>query len=278
MTDDIDQKAEMFAAFSHTIRRQMLEFIAEEEEATYTMLTNKFSLKSGPLYHHLRRIKKFVYQREDKKYCLTEEGKKALALLKGEEEPKPHGIIEEEKPKVFSIGKFSLEPLIKFFVKNPYHIFIEFFILVAVFGYLAAAYGILVLGNFVINFEASLWLVYVLMIASWLFTAGLTEILTRFVYKKKRNTIKIFGVSWLVFIPAFLFILISWLVGLTSGITIIVPSFVLLILHGIFQIWSFLILTTAIGSLKELSKEKSALISLIVIYIQVFVLIFVLIS
>lgn len=278
MTDDIEQRAEMFAAFSHPIRRQMLEFIAEEEEATYTMLTKKFDLKSGPLYHHLRRIKKFIYQREDKKYCLTEEGKKVLALLKGEEEPKPHGIIEEEKPEVFSIGKFSLEPLIKFFVKNPYHIFIEFFILVAVFGYLAAAYGVLVLGNFVINFETSLWIVYAIMIASWLFTAGLTEILARFAYKKKRNTIRIFGVSWLVFIPAFLFILISWLIGLTSGITIVVPSFVLLILHGIFQIWSFLILTTAIGSLKELSKEKSALISLVVIYTQVFVLIFVLMS
>ncbi len=278
MTDDINQKAEMFAAFSHPIRRQMLEYIEEEGEATYTMLTAKFELKSGPLYHHLRRIKKFVYQREDKKYCLTDEGKKALAMLKGEEEPKPHGIIDDEKPKVFSIGKFSLEPLIKFFVKNPYHIFIEFFILVAVFGYLASAYGIIVLGNFVANFEASLWLVYVLMIASWLFTAGLTEILARFVYKKKRNTIRIFGVSWLVFVPAFLFILVSWFIGLSTGTTIVVPPFVLLILHGIFQIWSFLVLTTAIGSLKELSKEKSVIISLIVIYIQVFVLIFVMLS
>lgn len=278
MTEDIEQKAEMFAAFSHPIRRQMLEYIEEEEEVTYTMLTKKFELKSGPLYHHLRRIKKFVYQREDKKYCLTDEGKKALSLVKGEVEPKSHGIIEEEKPKVFNVGKFSLEPLIKFFVKNPYHIFIEFFILVAVFGYLASAYGIIVLGNFVVNFEASLWLVYVIMIASWLFTAGLTEILARFVYKKKRNTLRIFGIAWLVFIPAFLFILVTWLIGLSSGITIIVPSFVLLLLHGIFQIWSFLILTTAIGSLKELSKEKSVIISLIVIYIQVFVLIFVMLS
>ena len=278
MTEDREQKAEMFAAFSHPMRRQMLEYIAEEEEVTYTMLTKKFELKSGPLYHHLRRIKKFVYQREDKKYCLTDEGKKALFLVKGEVEPKSHGIIEEEKPKVFNIGKFSLEPLIKFFVKNPYHIFIEFFILVAVFGYLASAYGIIVLGNFVVNFEASLWLVYVIMIASWLFTAGLTEILARFVYKKKRNTLRIFGIAWLIFIPAFLFILVTWLIGLSSGITIVVPSFVLLILHGIFQIWSFLILTTAIGSLKELSKEKSAIISLIVTYIQVFVLIFVMLS
>ncbi|GAH69504.1 unnamed protein product, partial [marine sediment metagenome] len=56
MTDDIEEKAEMFAAFSHPIRRQMLEYIAEEEESTYTMLTAKFELKSGPLYHHLRRI------------------------------------------------------------------------------------------------------------------------------------------------------------------------------------------------------------------------------
>ncbi|MBY9001027.1 MAG: helix-turn-helix transcriptional regulator [Candidatus Heimdallarchaeota archaeon] len=278
MADDKEEKAEIFAVLSHPIRRLMLEYIAEEEEATYTMLTEKFKLKSGPLYHHLRRIKLFVYQREDKKYCLTEEGKKALTILEGTEEPKPHGIIEEEKPKVFRIGKFSLESLIGFFSKNPYHIYIEFFILVLVFGFLASAYDIIVLGNFVINYQTSLWLIYVIMIASWLFNAGLTEMLARFVYKKKRKTLQIFGVTWLVFVPAFLFILITWLIGLTSGVTIVIPTILLLIMHGLFQIWSFLIMITAIGSLKELSIEKSAIISLIVIYIQVFVIIFVMVG
>ena len=62
-----------------------------------------------PLFpNNCEEIKKFVYQREDKKYCLTEEGKKALAVLKGEEEPKPHGIIEE---KLHTYPKISISSL-----------------------------------------------------------------------------------------------------------------------------------------------------------------------
>ena len=276
--DDIEKKAEIFAALSHPIRRQMLEFIAEEEEATYTQLTEKFKLKSGPLYHHLRRIKQFVYQRDDKKYCLTEEGYKALAMMRGDEPPKPHGIIEEEKPKILSFGKASLEPMIRFFSKNPYHIYIEFAILVAVFGYLAFSYKIIIVGNFVINYELSIWIVYIVLISSWIFIAGISELVARFAYKKKRNTIKLFGVTWLMFVPAFIFILVTWLVGLTTGNTIVVPTIILLILHGIFQIWSFLVMVTAIGLLKELTIEKSSLIALSVIYVQVFVVILVMVG
>jgi DNA-binding transcriptional ArsR family regulator len=67
MTDDTTIKADLFAALSHPIRRQILEFIAENKEVSYTQLTETFELKSGPLYHHLRRIKQFVFQNNEKK-------------------------------------------------------------------------------------------------------------------------------------------------------------------------------------------------------------------
>ena len=122
---------------------------------TFLLLTETFDLKSGPLYHHLGRIKQFVFQNEEKKYCLTEDGLKAIAMLQTSEVPTLQEMDVLIKPKIIGIGKVSLAPFIRFFSKNPYHVFIEFFILAAVAGYLGAANDIIIVGNFVLNFEIS---------------------------------------------------------------------------------------------------------------------------
>jgi DNA-binding transcriptional ArsR family regulator len=278
MADDDKLKMELFAALSHPIRRKMLEFIAKEQEVSYTQLTDTFELKSGPLYHHLRKIKQFVYQREDKKYCLTEEGLKAIAVLHGVEAPSFEDLESLLKPKIIQIGKVSLAPFIRFFSKNPYHVYIEFLILAAISGYLGATSKIIIVGNFVLNFEISLVLAYVSLFASWIFLAFVSEMMSRLLYKKRENTIAMFGVTSLIFLPAFIFIIVVWLAGLASGTTIIVPKAVLLVLHGIFQIWSFLVIATALGVLKELSLEKSAIIALTGNYIQIFSIIFIMLT
>ncbi|NPD90144.1 MAG: helix-turn-helix transcriptional regulator [Asgard group archaeon] len=278
MSDDTQLKMELFSALSHPIRRQMLEFIAKEKEVSYTQLTDTFELKSGPLYHHLRKVSQFVYQREDKKYCLTEEGLKAIAILQGVDAPSFEELDTLLKPKIIQIGKVSLAPFIRFFSNNPYHVYIEFIILAVISGYLGVTNKIIIVGNFVLNFEISLVLAYVSMFASWIFLAIVSEVLSRVFYKKKENTIAIFGVTSLIFLPSFIFILVVWLTGLIMGTTIVVPTIALLILHGIFQIWSFLVIATALGVLKDLSLEKSAIIALIGNYIQIFSVIFIMLT
>ncbi|MCG3227134.1 MAG: helix-turn-helix transcriptional regulator [Candidatus Heimdallarchaeota archaeon] len=278
MADDTQLKMEIFSVLSHPIRRKILELIEKEKEVSYTQLTETFELKSGPLYHHLRKMGQFVYQREDKKYCLTEEGLKAIAMLQGVDGPSFEDLGTLVKPKIIQIGKVSLAPFIKFFSKNPYHVYIEFIIFAAISGYLGATNKILIVGNFVLNFEISLVLAYVSMFASWIFLAIVSEVLSRLFYKKKENTVALFGVTSLIFLPSFIFILVVWLTGLIMGTTIVVPTIVLLILHGIFQIWSFLVIATALGVLKELSLEKSALIALIGNYIQIFSVIFIMLT
>ncbi|MHA2357809.1 MAG: winged helix-turn-helix domain-containing protein [Candidatus Heimdallarchaeaceae archaeon] len=277
MADDIEFKSKIFTTFSNPIRRQILELIAEEGEVTYTQLTNEFNLKSGPLYHHLRVIGQFVHQTEDKKYRLTEEGKIAVATLLGDdtEQIKDDRIVMYTKPNVFSIGKFSLVPFVRFFSKNYAHTLIEFIILAGFSVFIGVGNKILIVGNFVISYEVPLWLGYVSLIASWLFLGIFSEIFSR-ILGRKMKPFALISVISLVFLPSFIFILITGVVGWISGVTVVVPSIVLLILHGIFQIWSFLVLITAIGELKELSIEKSSIIAMAGSYIQIFVLIFVL--
>jgi len=278
MSEDSKVDVIDFKALSNPTRRSILEYIAEMEWVTYTQLTEKFELKSGPLYYHLRQIKQFVYQDKHKKYYLTEEGKKAIIIIQGSDKQQTEIIYreKEEEHRVFSIGKFSLAKFIRFFAKNPIHTLIEFVILAGVSVFLGSGNKILIVGNFVVPLEVPIWLAYVSLIGSWLFVGGFAELLSRLGYKKKQKPFTFLNVSNLIFLPSFLFILIVALVGAASGATVLVPSIVLLILHGVFQIWSFLVIITALGEIKELSINKSALIAMFVSYAQIFALIFIL--
>lgn len=266
----------IFTALSNPLRRKILEFIDEIGGATYTDLTENFELKSGPLYYHLRQMKQFIYQDEHKKYRLTEDGIKALNIFRGRKEPEYEIFEEPEKPKVFSIWKISLVPLIRFFAKNPIHAGIEFIILAGVSVFIGWGSNFLIVGNFVIPYQIPLWLGYISLFASWIFIGGFTEILSRFAFKKRRKTFALMNVTNLIFLPSFIFTIVTGIIAWTSGTTVVVPSVLLLILHGLFQIWSFLIIITAVGDIKEISIEKSALIAMIVSYTQIFALIFIL--
>jgi DNA-binding transcriptional ArsR family regulator len=278
MSEDSKTKEAVFKALSNPIRREILEYIEDMEWVTYTDLTEKFELKSGPLYYHLRQMKQFVYQDEHKKYYLTEEGKKALDIFKGKDEQEVKIIYrqKEEEHRVFSIGKFSIAKFIRFFANNPIHTLIEFIILAGLSVFLGFRSDILIVGNFVVNFEVPIWIAYLSLIGSWLFVGGVSELLARFGYKKKQKPFALLNVSNLIFLPSFALVLILALIGVASGTTIAVPNIVMLILHGVFQVWSFLVIITAIGEVKELSIEKSALIAMLVSYTQIFALIFIL--
>lgn len=276
MSQDSTIEEAMFNALSNPLRRKIIEFIDEIGGATYTDLTENFELKSGPLYYHLRQMKQFVHQGDSKKYLLTEDGVKALNLFRGKKEPEYEVFEEPEKPKVFSMWKFSLVPLVKFFARNPIHSLIEFVILAGVSVFIGWRSNMFIVGNFVISYEVPLWLGYISLLASWIFIAGFSEILSRFVYKKKKNSLELINVINLIFLPSFLFTIILGIIGWASGTILIVPSIVLLILHGVFQIWSFLIIITAIGEVKELTIERSAIIAMVVSYAQIFTLIFIL--
>ena len=204
--------------------------------------------------------------------------KKAIIIIQGRDNKEVEIIYQEkeEEHRVFSIGKFSLAKFIRFFAKNPIHTLIEFIILAGVSVFIGSGNKILIVGNFVVPLEVPIWLAYVSLIGSWLFVGGFAELLSRLGYKKKQKPFTLLNVSNLIFLTSFLFILIVSLVGVATGATVFVPSIVLLILHGVFQIWSFLVIITALGEIKELSVDKSALIAMFVSYTQIIALIFIL--
>ena len=72
---------EVFKALDHQTRRDILRYVGERKEATFTEIMDKLRVPDSPsLSYHLRILAPFMEQR-DGRYGLTYIGKSAYALL-----------------------------------------------------------------------------------------------------------------------------------------------------------------------------------------------------
>ncbi len=70
----------MFKALDHQMRRDILRYIGEEKQSTFTAIMNTLKVDSPTLSYHLRTLSPFIEQK-DSKYSLTPLGKDAYGLL-----------------------------------------------------------------------------------------------------------------------------------------------------------------------------------------------------
>jgi len=187
MSNDGEIMNEIFQALSHPIRRLILEEISIEGSVSYSYLTELTSLKSGPLYHHLRKISIFIYQTEDKLYHLSDQGIQAIEILRRSEKGEFESVVTltEDIPKIITFFGLSLAPIIYYFSKNPLRVIIEFIIFGIICGYLSSVSDILLIGTFAITKSNPIYISYLSIILSWLVVGGLTELSSRFIFKKK---------------------------------------------------------------------------------------------
>lgn len=283
MVYDAENESIPFDVLANPIRRKILEEIAANETLSYKQLVRITTLKAGPLYHHIHKLGNLIAQNEEKEYYLTEEGKRALIILGVSKTNQIDEIQEIEEtqepiePKILSFFGLSLKPIIIYFAKHPYRTLAEFLILSIICGYLSYRDNILLVGNFTLSYETEIYFNYLSIILSWLFLAFIAELGARFIFKKKEGTIALLSVTGLSFLPIFLFSIIIFIINISAKSEIYLNTILLLVIHGVFQIWTFLILATALGAVKKLSLDKSIIISLIINYIQILIVIFVLI-
>ena len=63
---------EVFKALDHQIRRNVLRYIGEAKEATFTEILNTVNIPDSPtLSYHLKTLSPFVLQKKGKIYSLT---------------------------------------------------------------------------------------------------------------------------------------------------------------------------------------------------------------
>lgn len=72
---------EFFKVLSHEIRAKIISLLYENMEMSYTEILHTMNLEEGNLNFHLRKLKGFVEQTENKNYRLSEYGKITYSML-----------------------------------------------------------------------------------------------------------------------------------------------------------------------------------------------------
>jgi DNA-binding transcriptional ArsR family regulator len=79
---EADEYDEIFAALKHPVRRQILLFLEEQGEASFTQLQNAVGIEdTGLMSYHLKELAPLVEQSERGKYRLSEVGQAGVALF-----------------------------------------------------------------------------------------------------------------------------------------------------------------------------------------------------
>jgi len=80
----VDQKnvSRILSVLSNPLRRQILSFVSEKKECSFTDLANALNLDTGKLSFHIRNLSGFIEQTPDGKYRLTKVGVNAMTLIR----------------------------------------------------------------------------------------------------------------------------------------------------------------------------------------------------
>lgn len=74
--------SKIFSTLSHPLRREILLYLSEREECSFTDLMNALSIDTGKLSFHLRNLEAFLERTSSGKYRLSRVGQNAVVLIK----------------------------------------------------------------------------------------------------------------------------------------------------------------------------------------------------
>ena len=82
MAVDQENVTRILSALSHPLRRQILQYISDKEECSFTDLLNALNVDTGKLSFHIRNLEAFLEQTPTNKYRLSKVGENAIVLIK----------------------------------------------------------------------------------------------------------------------------------------------------------------------------------------------------
>jgi len=82
MAVDQENVSKILAALSHPLRREILLYLSEKEECTFTDFMNALKVDTGTLSFHIRNLEAFLEQTSTGKYRLSRVGRNAVVLVR----------------------------------------------------------------------------------------------------------------------------------------------------------------------------------------------------
>lgn len=252
----------------HPVRKGIIEHLDKAGEAGFKELKQSLGVTVGTLYYHLEILGDLVTQNPQRKYMLTEKGKSAKKLLEKGAELQSTGALSPsigEGLRGFLKGFFFAPRLFKTLSEKPL-LFIPGAILIPILGaflfeqakmeprlLLYTAQPILRSFNYILAE----------VLVAWFGLFVLAELITYLLYKRSGGDLALLvGVPFSL-LPSFL---LPLAIALSGNLGLTAATFTLVFL--LLQAWSFLLLIALTALVKGLPVEKSAVVTLIIVFIN----------
>lgn len=280
MPDKSDESlTRVYNALANPIRRQIVQILKERGRAGFKELHDTLKISVGALYHHLDSLEGFVAQGADRKYVLTEDGKAAInAFSTGEERitaNAAHTPTGESRFSFFSRELLFGRTILNYLNQEPPRSLPIAAIVLALGGVISFMTNLEPILLFYLNPTQGIAKTWFLLLfpLGWFITFGVADIMCSLFYHRRGGDLSLINGTAFAMLPL---LLVPGLILLVQPFWAVIQSataFTILLQVGV-QVWVVCLLSSAISISKGLKMERTALISLAVMYLNITAVIF----
>ncbi len=267
----------VYSALGNPYRRQIVGILKERGKAGFKELHDTLMISVGALYHHLEALEGLVDQGPDKKYVLTDRGRSAIETLSVSEEKIAARTVQTSLRET-RFGAISKEFL---FGRSLFHYLnkeslrsLPLAILIVLFGgWISSQTNLEPLLLFYLNPSAGATRTYFLVLfpLGWLATFAVADILSMVVFNRRGGDVALlngtaFAMLPLLIVPGVFFVAQVFSASLRAA------NYLVVLLPVVLQVWVVCLLSGAISISKGLRMERTALVSLGVMYLNILAL------
>ena len=276
-------EGKFYNALDHEIRRTMLRMVGKDGLCSFTQFKKTLKVSTGTLYHHLDVLKDLISQNESRKYILTNLGKRALNFLVLNYDSIEATNLEDQKliTKRFKHLLYLIPLKVMDRIKEKP---LTGWLITALI--LITSFSLIIIGKIDSYFvfflpygdqftEVTIFTRFLLglkFIGSVIATALLTEILCRFLFGKKENTLGFLSVYTLGLFPTVFYLIIFNIFEIF--LPLLVDSILNKVFMILFQVWAIWLISYILTVFKHIKLERSLLITFLIHYAAFNLLIF----
>ena len=266
----------IYKLLDHPVRREIIEFLGEEERLGFKEFKERLQINVGTLYYHFNALGSLITQDENRKYMLTDLGKMAYQFLTSKKEQLKELEVKERARALSPSNRIS---------KSARTIFLPSGLFVSLYQsprrHLAEVILILAFGSwlmietklepvlFFFNFgtSSSPIIIVARLLIGLLVVIVVSEAISRTLFRRTGGNLNLLIGASFSLLPVFLFptllLLEKW------NLLVFRDPFWTGIVQLFLQAWSLCLLTSAISLSKGLRMEKAAVISLVLMYLNI---------
>ncbi len=269
---------QVFHLLRSPVRRGIIRLLGEESELSFTELRRSFpAISVGTLYYHLDLLERIVDQNSEKKYVLTEEGRRVLAeILRSEEAMIPvKASVQAQSGADTPVSFLLMRRLFSDISLRPVKYVASPFVACLSLALLAwASSSIQLLFFFVSVSAAPAFLYAVLAAVSLMGVYSLLNGLSYIFFRRSDGNLALLIATSVGFIPLMIYPLALFLSSVMIGQASFALSHLDIALTIISQGLAVLLISEGLSQAKGLRLERAALITLAAVFLNMLLLYF----